>query len=348
MPRQSVPLVSLVVRSMGRPELAEALAAAGAQTHPRLCIVVVDATGGRHPAVPSRAGPHPVVFVAGTAPRKRPVAANAGLDAANGDYVGFLDDDDLLLPDHLAGLAGALDAEPGVDLAFARAREIRERGQARSVGHARVSLLSLIEECFFPPCAALFRRSLLAHCRFDESLDEAEDWDFWIQVARRSVLRFVPQETAIYRADRGRSTMTTGERAGANRWRDAVQAKWSATRRELVAKVDAAFDVTLARAEHGDWDAAARAADGVLALHPFHAGALNVRGTCQAMRGDFEASRADFVDALDCAPDDSTSLFNLAQANQRLDRRAEAAALYRRLLVVEPAHPHARARLDAL
>ena len=209
-------------------------------------------------------------------------------------------------------------------------------------------MLTLIEECFFPPCAALFRRSLLAYCRFDEAFDQAEDWDFWIQAAQRTAFRFVAQDTAIYRADRGRSAMSTGEHSLADRWREAVRAKWSATRRMLVAQVDEAFERTLACLERGEMDKATRSADEVLALHPFHAGALNIRGTSRAMRGELLAAYADFSAAVDSAPVDPASLFNLAQANQRLDRKADAAALYHRVLAIDPSHPHARARLAAL
>lgn len=348
MPADDLPHVSLIVRSMDRPELAEALASAGAQTHEALDIIVVDATGGRHRGVASRCGMHPVSFVRGTVPRKRPVAANAGLDAASGDYVGLLDDDDALLPDHVARLVAALEAEPEIGLAFCRATEIREGGEVRGVGHSRVSLLTLIEQCFFPPCAALFRRSLLGACRFDESLDEAEDWDFWIQVAQRTSFRFIAQDTAIYRADRGRSAMSTGLSAAADRWREAVRSKWAPVRDALVREVDAAFERALACAGQGDHTAAVMHAATAIALYPFHAGALNLRGTLHAIRGEIEAARADFAEAVAADPDDPASLFNLAQAYQQLGKTGDAAALYCRVLAHDPAHAHASARLAAL
>jgi glycosyltransferase involved in cell wall biosynthesis len=208
---------SLIVRSVGRPELAEALASAGAQTWPDVEIVVVDAVGGRHPPVPDRVGAHPVIFVAGTSRRSRPIAANAGLDVASGDYLGFLDDDDILLPNHIFRLAAVLDSDPTCGLAFSATREIRPGGEVLHVGHDRFSRLTLMDSCFFPPCAALFRHSLLNRCRFDQSLDAAEDWDFWLQASACTPFRFVPEETAIYRADRGRSAMTAGG-LGFNRW----------------------------------------------------------------------------------------------------------------------------------
>jgi tetratricopeptide (TPR) repeat protein len=339
---------SLIVRSVCRPELTEALAAAGAQTYPELEVVVVDATGGRHLPVPDRVGPHTVVFVAGKLPRTRPVAANAGLDAASGDYLGFLDDDDTLLPGHVAGLAAALDADPRCALTYCTAREVREDGVVLHVGHARLSALTMIESCHFPPCAALFRRSVLERCRFDESLEAAEDWDFWIQVALVAPFRFVPQETAIYRADRGRSVMTGGAPAASERWRDVVRGKWSSARVALLHQAERKFDAALVHWTRGDRVAALQAAESTLADYPFHVGALNLRGTLRAEAGDFRGARDDFAVAAEAAPDDSASAFNLAQATERLGAAADAALLYRRVLAIDASHPQARTRLAAL
>ena len=339
---------SLIVRSVGRPELAEALAAAGAQTYSGLEVVVVDATGGRHPPVPDRVGPHAVVFVPGNLPRTRPVAANAGLDAASGDYLGFLDDDDTLLPGHVEGLAAALDADPRCALAYCAAREIRQGGVVLRVGHARLSPLTMIESCHFPPCAALFRRSILERCRFDESLEAAEDWDFWIQVALVAPLRFIPQETAVYRADRGRSVMTSGAAAASERWRDAVRAKWSVERDALLHRVESKFDEALDRWGRGDRAGTLQAVESTLADYPFHVGALNLRGSLRAEAGDFRGARDDFDVAAEAAPEDSASVFNLAQATERMGRVADATLLYRRVLAIDASHPHANARLAAL
>lgn len=341
----SAPLVSLIIRSIGREELREALASAGAQTHPSVEIVVVDATGGSHPPLPSFCGSHPVRFVPGTQRRSRPVAANAGLDAAQGDYLGFLDDDDALLPTHVSGLVATLEAEPSIWLAFSAATETWSGGEVRHVGNARVSRLTMHEVCSFPPCAALFRRELVAHCRFDEALDACEDWDFWLQALRYTQCRFVPQESAIYRADRGRSAMSTG--ANADRWRDTLRAKWAQEHEALVRDVEAMFERALACTERHDTAGAATQAGATLEAYPYHVGALNLRGTLAAMRGDFAAAAADFEHAASAAPDDPASLFNLAQAQERLGRAEEAVSSYRRVLALDPAHVHARARLDA-
>jgi tetratricopeptide (TPR) repeat protein len=338
---------SLIVRSMSRAELAEALASAGAQTYDDVEVVVVDATGGRHAPVPDRVGPHPVVFVGGTVPRPRAVAANAGLDAASGGYVGFLDDDDTLQPTHVATLVDALAADPDAVLAFSRVREVRPDGTS-SIGHARHSRLMLLDACFFPPCAALFRRRVLPRCRFDETLDAAEDWDFWLQVGACGAFRFVDAETSTYRADRGRSAMSAGGARIADRWNERVRAKWAGERAALVRATEARFDDALARLAVGDRDGARSAAGEVLRLYPFHVGALNVRGSLLAQDGDVRAALADFAIAVEAAPDDPASLFNLGQAHDRLGDAAAATAAYRRVLALDPAFGPARERLARL
>lgn len=99
------PPISLVVRTKDRPQfLAEALASVARSTfHPREVLVVND--GGRTPELPAG---YPVPLELTNLPdnRGRAGAANAGIARARGEYVAFLDDDDLVEPEHFAVLAG--------------------------------------------------------------------------------------------------------------------------------------------------------------------------------------------------------------------------------------------------
>jgi tetratricopeptide (TPR) repeat protein len=343
------PKVSVIVRSAGRPELGEALAAIAAQTCPAIEVVVVDASGGKRVAPPA-CGAFPVVFVAGDEPRSRPVAANAGLGAARGEYIGFLDDDDLIAPGHVSGLVTALDAQGDYAVAYAHAREVVQgRG---TVAHRAYpySRLLLFQDCFLPNNAVLFRREVGERCRFDETLEVCEDWDFWLQASAVSDFLEVPQETAIYRSDLGVSGM--GGVPGANRdfakyerYRAMVAAKWRAEGERLARAVEADFERAGARYAAGDRDGAAAAASSVLARYPYHVGALCLSGTMLALGGDFAAAAQRFERAAAEAPDDAEVRFNLAQALERLGRAAEAQEHYRRALELDPAHAHARARL---
>jgi LmbE family N-acetylglucosaminyl deacetylase len=103
-----VPLVSVIIRSMDRPTLKDALASVAAQTYPNVEVVVVNAKGSAHSSQPEYRDRLVLRLIESGSPLKRSAAANAGLDAARGEYIQFLDDDDTLDPDHLSTLVTTL------------------------------------------------------------------------------------------------------------------------------------------------------------------------------------------------------------------------------------------------
>ncbi len=222
---RDLPPVSVIIRSMGRPELQEALDSVALQTYPNLEVVLVDALGGG--GVPTdRCGRHPLRQVGQGARLGRSRAANLGLDASSGAFVIFLDDDDLIFPDHVARLVAAVRRRPGVRAAYAGVRVERE-GVAVDSYDAAFDPAMLMAWNHLPIHAVLFHRSLLAEgCRFDESLDVYEDWDFWLQVCRHTPLERVAGVSAVYRAGLGCSGL--GD-SGADRHlavRERLRAKW--------------------------------------------------------------------------------------------------------------------------
>jgi len=210
--------VSIVIRTMGRPALARALASVAAQTWRPLEIVLVDATGAGtwpydHADIPIR--------VARTgAALDRPRAANAGLAAARGAWITFLDEDDTIEPDHVAILMATVTVS-GLPVAYGQTRLIGTDGVQRLFG-GPFSRAALLRSNYIAIHAALFHRSFIDRgVRFDESLATFEDWDFWLQLSALADFAFTGKATAIYRATAGES----GAGAGPNLDRDAVLAQ---------------------------------------------------------------------------------------------------------------------------
>lgn len=197
------PLISVIVRSNGRETLDEALASVAAQSWRPIELVLVDITGRK--ALDGCTIPDglEVQILSTGQPLGRGAAANAGLEAARGDWLIFLDDDDWFLPHHLAALMEALTQRPEARAAYAgvECRTLEPSG-AWTQGHifnAAHDPIRLLVENYLPIHAVLFHRSCLGEARFDERLEIYEDWDFWIQLSALTDFVHVDRIGAIYR-----------------------------------------------------------------------------------------------------------------------------------------------------
>ena len=225
------PAISVIVRSMDRPSLAAALESVAAQPVPGVEVLVVAACGPAHGALPPTVGAHPVRRVDAGQALRRSAAANAGLGAACGRRVIFLDDDDVFLPGHLERLSAALDDAPDAVAAYADVAYGREGPEGWQTSHVfgdPFDAVRLRFENFVPLHAALVDRDRAAahECRFDESLDLFEDWDWWLQLAARGRFVHVPGVSARYVAAAGGGSGVFADDAAAADARRRLQLKW--------------------------------------------------------------------------------------------------------------------------
>lgn len=215
------PKVSVIVRTRNRPDLlAEALASLAEGQYRRAEVVLVN-DGGDPPAIPSDY-PLPVVRVDLEQNRGRAGAAEAGIAAATGGFVAFLDDDDLAAPEHLAVLAGMVQA-PGVRVAYtdAAVAVYELDGEAgRWVCRDRRLPYSrdfdpdvLLVDNYIPFNTLLIDRRLFAEVGpFDPDLPFFEDWDYLIRLSARAPFHHARKVTCEYRHFRGGGHHIFGER----------------------------------------------------------------------------------------------------------------------------------------
>ena len=201
--KDDFPLVSVIVRSMDRLSLEEALTSIFVQLYPNIEVIVVNSKGGEHYVHTEHCGQVSVRLInQGGPPLSRSAAANAGLHASQGDFIAFLDDDDVILPEHISGLVAEASKQTQPTVVYSAAKGMH-RGEPptllRIFAEPHISFPELLLCNSLPIHTVLFPATVRkAGAAFDESLDVYEDWDFWLQLAKQFPFVFLNQETAIY------------------------------------------------------------------------------------------------------------------------------------------------------
>jgi glycosyltransferase involved in cell wall biosynthesis len=206
-----VPAVSIVTPTLNRIDfLRRALDSALAQTYGDLeCVVVVD---GPSPELASFVTSHPdprVRLVQRETNGGVAAARNTGIAAAEGRYVGFLDDDDIWLPQKLERQVPLLDA--GADVVHSLVyvadgdgnvyEEASERGFAlfRAAAAEGFPYLRLLRQSSYQISSFLVRKSLIDEVGgFDPTLTTVDDLDFVHRLWRRAPFAFVDEPLTKY------------------------------------------------------------------------------------------------------------------------------------------------------
>lgn len=181
--------VSIVLPTRNRPqELAQALERVAAQTHPELELVLVRDGGSPLDAsateILGRLEFPALGLEHEDPPHGLAASRNRGVDAARGEAVAFLDDDDLWEPDHVARLARALDRDPALDVVYADVWVEDEASGERRAMARDFDLEIFGRDSFIAPSAIAVRKSAFDRFGlFDTEIPYSEDWDWLLRVA---------------------------------------------------------------------------------------------------------------------------------------------------------------------
>jgi len=345
------PDVSVIVRSMARPTLDAALASIAAQQGATAEVLVVAACGPSHPHLPATCGPHTLRLVASGRRLHRAQAANAGLDAARGRWITFLDDDDLFLPDHLAGLLAATAQDPRARVVTSYARSVFGDGHVEWFGQP-FSLVQLYEQNFIHLSATLFGRELvLAGCRFDESLEILEDWEFMLQLAQRARFHFVPLGSFQWHADAGDSGAAGGANHDPARFADhrqRIYGKWGPAHDALVERTTPLLGRAAELAQSGRLAEADALCRDVLEISSNDPWALQLRAMLLRRAGRLADARALQTFAVAVRPQDASFVYNLSLLDRECGDLEAARRNARRAAALDPAFAPAQALLAEL
>jgi glycosyltransferase involved in cell wall biosynthesis len=186
--RAQKPLVSVVIPCYKQARfLGEAIESVLGQTYGGHDVVVVD--DGSPDETAAVAARYPAVRCLRQANAGLPAARNAGLRAARGEYVIFLDADDRLLPGALQFGLDAFERHP--DTGFVCGHNTCINVDGGPYNHQRKPCIGIDYNTLLRgntievPASVMYRRSVLEAVRgFDPSLNVAEDYDLYLRIAR--------------------------------------------------------------------------------------------------------------------------------------------------------------------
>lgn len=193
----STPLVSVIIITYNREKyLPAALQSVFDQDYANCEIILVDdgSTDGT-PGLAEALGEQ--VRYVRMPHRGIPVARNEGLRHAQGEFIAFLDSDDLWEPDKLSFQMRHLYENPACDICFGMLRRFLESGASLPPGLRMESVNA--DQVSMSVCVGLIRREVFERVgEFDEAFAVGEDTD-WMARARDRGCRFDFPEKCLAR-----------------------------------------------------------------------------------------------------------------------------------------------------
>lgn len=131
-------------------------------------------------------------------------ARNRGIAHATGDFISFLDADDLWTPDKLELQLAALKAHPEAGVAYSWIYSINEKDELLKPfdpvyeGNVYADLLkaNFLTSGSNP---LVTKTAINSVGEFDEKLSGGEDWDYWLRLANKWHFVVVPKYQILYR-----------------------------------------------------------------------------------------------------------------------------------------------------
>jgi glycosyltransferase involved in cell wall biosynthesis/2-polyprenyl-3-methyl-5-hydroxy-6-metoxy-1,4-benzoquinol methylase len=218
------PLVSIITRTHGERQefLKESIQSVLRQTYRPLQLVIVeDGSDNARQVVDELLLPAGLTVTYEALPKHgRCFAGNRGIELAQGELFGFLDDDDLLLPDHVESLVAQLQAHPEAAAAYSSSWEIPTEvislsplkyveGKKSLFGRAHFSIDALWNYNYIAIQSLLIKKDLfLKHGGFAEELDCLEDWDLWLRYTSEHDFVFLDKATSAFRMPDNESVLS--------------------------------------------------------------------------------------------------------------------------------------------
>lgn len=197
------PLISIVMATRDRSRLLRrAIESVLSQSYANWQLVVVD--DGSTDATPAvlAAFPDPRIIRLRTAGVRAAAARNRGLEAATGEWIAFLDDDNVMATHWLRGVAAFVEAHPAAAVAYGAQWRQFEPADADPTGaylwFRPVFDAAALRAANHIDLGALVVRRDSPELRFDESLRRFIDWELVVRLAAVHEVHPLPVLSGVY------------------------------------------------------------------------------------------------------------------------------------------------------
>ena len=194
MEQTAKPLVSVIVPAYDVAEyIGEALDSVLTQTFTDYEIIVINDGSPDTPALERALASYlPRIVYLKQENQGVSAARNAGIQAARGSLLAFLDGDDTWLPNYLEVQVAKIQADPTIDvlypnvMMFGDSSKDGEEFMTLCPSNGEVTLERLLlQECNVSNCSIARRDAIMRAGLFDESLRSVEDFDLWLRVIKQ-------------------------------------------------------------------------------------------------------------------------------------------------------------------
>lgn len=219
--RPETPLVSVVIPTKDRPEmLREAVESVLNQTYPHVEAVVINDAGldvKKHlSTIPNSSK---ISYIHLLQNSERSIARNCGIALANGNYIAYLDDDDIFYPNHIETLLTPLRTK---EHRVAYSDSLMAQQSIRNgkyITYKKTCYYSqdfdyqkLLVDNYIPILCLMHEKKCIEKSGyFDTKISTHEDWDLWIRLAQNYKFLHLKSITSEYRM-RNDNTNTTNSK----------------------------------------------------------------------------------------------------------------------------------------
>ncbi|HEY5571887.1 MAG TPA: glycosyltransferase family 2 protein [Anaerolineales bacterium] len=221
MAEPDIPLVTIVTPSLNQGAFLEAaIRSVLEQDYGNLEYLIIDGASTDNSLEILRKYAHRLAYWESEPDRGQAHAINKGLKRAKGQILGWLNSDDVLLPDTVSRAVEILRKDPELDVVYGRLERIDSNGKAVPTpllpkDRVEFDPSNAIGECVVNQPGSFWRRSIMEQVGYlDEQLTYAFDYEYWVRILLGGgKFKRLPHPVAKFRLSPGSKTVGQTGRA---------------------------------------------------------------------------------------------------------------------------------------